>query len=119
MARWLFALLFLIYIMLYSAKHTGINLGVVSFYAADLLCLPITLSAIRYVMYKAGVIRDEFELTPGMIFAAALSFGIVFEWYLPQHSDGHHSDMLDFVAYLLGGIAYFIFRKNYREKQIA
>jgi hypothetical protein len=119
MGRGFFVLLFFIYALLYIAKHTGIYLGWVSFYAADLLCLPITLPIVRFIMLKTNVIWDEFEFTPAMILMAALSFGIIFEWFLPKQSENYQSDLFDFVAYILGGIAYFIFRKLYREKQTA
>lgn len=97
----------------------GIYIPYISDYAADLLCVPLTLSFIHFTMVKLGVIKKEFEFTPTMIAFCILMFGLAFEYLLPMKSINFTADLLDFVAYILGGVAYFIFRKHQREKQPA
>jgi hypothetical protein len=107
------------YLVLYILKQMGIYMNYISDYAADLLCIPLALSVIHFALIKLGVIKKEFEFTPVMIAYCVLIFGLAFEWYLPMKSPNFTADPLDFVAYILGGVAYFIFRKLQREKQPA
>lgn len=119
MARIVFIGLMTTYLVLYLLKQTGIYLSFISDYAADLLCMPLALSVIHFIMVKFGTIKPQFEFTPAMIAYSVLMFGLAFEWFLPMKSANFTADPLDFVAYILGGFAYFIFRKNQREKQPA
>ena len=119
MAKVVFAGLAAIYVVLYFIKQTGFYLKYISDYAADLLCVPIVLSVVHFVMVKFGVIKTHFEFTPTMIAFCVLLFGLAFEWFLPMKSTNFTADPIDFVAYILGGLAYFIFRKLNREKQLS
>jgi hypothetical protein len=117
MARLLFWILFFVYAVLYLLKTLGYYTPWISDYLADLLCLPIVLSIVLFAMRKMRVVPESFELTPAMILAALIYFSIVFEWLLPLWSDRYQSDFLDIVAYSLGAIAYYYFRKHHNQNQ--
>lgn len=119
MGKVVFAGLAAIYVVLYILKQMSIYMKYISDYAADLLCVPLVLSVIHFVMVKFGVIKTQFELTPAMIAVCVVMFGLAFEWFLPMKSTNFTADPIDFVAYILGGFAYFIFRKLQREKQLS
>ena len=114
--RVLFWLMTALYLLLYIRKTTGYYSPWVSDYLADLLCLPIVLSFCLFVMKKWRVVSRDFELTKAMIIATIVYFSIVFEWILPSLSNHHHGDVLDIVAYSLGALAYYFFRKTQVSK---
>jgi hypothetical protein len=118
-AKVVFAGLAAIYVALYILKQMGIYMKYISDYAADLICVPLVLSVIHFIMVKFGMIKTQFEFTPAMIAFCVLMFGLAFEWFLPMKSANFTADPIDFVAYILGGFAYFIFRKLHREKQLS
>ena len=110
MARIIFWLLTGLYATLYYFKTSGTYWPIVSDHLADLICLPIVLSICRYALIKWKFAPPTFELTPGMVLAAAIYFSVVFEGLLPMWKTNHHADFIDILAYFLGGISYFLFR---------
>lgn len=103
-----------VYLSLYVTKVSGHYIPLVSDYLADLLCLPLVLSFCRFVMIKWRFVPRQFELTRNMIFVTTVYIAVVFEGILPSLSTAYQSDLLDIVAYFLGAIGYYVFRKNHK-----
>lgn len=105
---WLLA----VYIVLFFMKKSGMYYPFYSDYLADLICLPIVLTISRFAIIKLTSVGSDFELSPAKIIVATCYIVAVFEFLLPNFSSNYQSDMLDIVAYFLGALGYYIFRKR-------
>lgn len=101
------------YLLLYLAKSLNLYVPLLSDYLADLLCLPIVLTGIHYLMSSMRIVNSGFELTFAMIIAAIISFSIVFEYVLPKMDEKFVADPFDILAYFLGGLTYYYYRRKY------
>ncbi len=97
------------YFVFLILKRNGVVLPeVFQNYLTDVLCLPATLIVIRAIIRT--IHRDaELQLSIPMVVVAFVSFSILFEWILPQRSLTYTADVLDVLAYAIGGVAYILF----------
>jgi hypothetical protein len=109
----IYALLAGTYLLLYLAKALNLYVPFLSDYLADLLCLPIVLSSIHFLMSGMRAVPKGFELSLAMIIAAIIAFSVVFEFVLPKINEKYTADPFDILAYFLGGINYYYYRRKY------
>jgi hypothetical protein len=100
------------YIGLLSIKRLGLPLpDVLSSYMADLLCLPLLLSAtlllIRWIKH-----RPQFFLGKGHVIFILCYVSIVFEYILPLYHPMYTSDMIDVYCYVLGASSFVFMQKR-------
>ena len=76
-------------------------------YLADLLCIPLLLSTTLFVLRRIKK-SPQLNLTPAMIFFTCAYVSFAFEFLLPRISTRYTSDILDVVAYFVGGFGYYI-----------
>lgn len=105
----LYVVLSLIALTIYIMQRSGFQLpSLVNNYVNDLLCLPLTLGAITYIIrhFKKD---SSFELSIGLIVLFASYYSFYFEYYLPQINSRYTADYIDVILYFIGGFA-FLFR---------
>lgn len=108
-----FIFFFVSYLIVFSLKKYDVELPYfIQCYFADLLALPITLSAIRYLLSKYSG-QSDYSLSLGKITFAILYFSLFFEWLLPRYSNSYTGDFFDFICYFLGGVIYFFIQSNF------
>ncbi len=111
---YLFSLAF-IYAVLFFCKKSGLHFFLIGDYAADLICIPLSLLFIEWLMEK--VPGNDFKMDGWKIFAAVIYFSIVFEGIMPAFSSDFTRDYLDVVMYGAGGMIYYFFTSvNYAAK---
>lgn len=89
---------------------------VVNNYLNDLLCIPLVLGALTFIIRKLK--RDpRFTLPFGFIFILSSYYGVFFEYYLPKINSRYTSDWIDIVLYFLGGILFYLFQRV-RDKKV-
>lgn len=84
----------------------------IQFYLADILALPIictiSLKALQWIKNDATL-----YLSSSKIFVTTIYLCIFFEWFLPKFSTKYISDLNDCIAYLIGGVIFWIYQKYY------
>lgn len=100
-------MLFLIALSIYLMQRLKVPLPkLINNYANDLLCLPLALGVITYIIrwLKKDVF---FELS--FVFVILLSgfYSFYFEYYLPQFDSRYTGDWIDVILYFSGAFAYF------------
>lgn len=102
----IFLPLFLIYLgTIFLKSNPEIYSGWITYYAADLLCLPIVL---QLSLWGVRIFKSdaELQLTKSQIWVAFIYVSIVFEGVLPFYKDKYTADPIDVVMYLLGTLIY-------------
>ncbi|TVR38631.1 MAG: hypothetical protein EA392_09150 [Cryomorphaceae bacterium] len=117
--RVLFAVMMVLYAMLYLLRVLDVYIPVVSDYLADLLALPVILTISRFLMIKFKVVNPSFEINLWMVLLTATYVSLVFEWWLPPRSERYTSDLVDVMAYFLGAIAYYLYRRSSKSTPYA
>lgn len=109
----LYGLLALIALTIYVMQRLGFQLPrLINDYGNDLLCLPLTLGAIEYIIRRLK--KDtSFELSIGFIVLLSGYYSFYFEYYLPQVNSRYTADFIDVILYFIGGFAFF-FRDKMR-----
>lgn len=79
----------------------------VSSYFADLLCMPLLLTAALYLLRWIKK-RPELLLSLPMIVFAWLYCSFIFEWLLPRFNNAYTSDIVDILIYALGSAVFAI-----------
>lgn len=107
----LYLMLFLIALSIYLMQRLKVPLpALINNYVNDLLCLPLTLGVITYIIrwLKKDVF---FELS--FVFVILLSgfYSFYFEYYLPQFNSRYTADWIDVILYFSGAFAYFFIGK--------
>jgi hypothetical protein len=103
----LYAALSLIALSIYVMQRSGFQLpSLINNYVNDLLCLPLTLGVITYIIrdFKKD---NSFELSIGFIVLLTGYYSFYFEYYLPQFNSRYTADFIDVVLYFIGGFAFF------------
>lgn len=106
-SKLLYLMLFLIALSIYLMQRLKVPLPkLINNYANDLLCLPLALGVITYIIrwLKKDVF---FELS--FVFVILLSgfYSFYFEYYLPQFDSRYTGDWIDVILYFSGAFAYF------------
>jgi hypothetical protein len=106
---WLLAAFTLTYALLYVNRHwlhwplsTLLNS-----YLADVLALPLVLSAALWLMRHVYFGSAVFTLPLSWIIASWTVFSIWFELLLPHLQPGATGDISDILAYALGGVVFW------------
>lgn len=106
----------IIYAVLFFCKKNGIYFYLIGDYAADLICIPLSLLFIEWLMGK--IPNTHFNMDGWKIMVAVIYFSIVFEGIMPRFSVNYTRDYFDILMYSVGGLIYysfflkFSFRKN-------
>ncbi len=84
-------------------------------YANDLLCIPIVLSLIIWIIRQFRT-KKEITIPPFAIAIVVVYYSIYFEYYLPKTNPRYTADMVDVLLYIAGGfLFYFIEKQNFRK----
>lgn len=99
----------LIALTIYSMQRLNLPLPrLVNNYVNDLLCLPLVLGAITFVIRRLK--KDKlFRLPLLFVLFIVAYYSVYFEYYLPQVTARYTGDIIDVGLYFLGGIAFFLF----------
>ncbi|WP_051219208.1 hypothetical protein [Flavobacterium frigidarium] len=89
---------------------------VVNNYLNDLLCIPLVLGALIFIIRKLKH-DPRFTLPFGFIFILSSYYAIFFEYYLPKTNIRYTSDWIDVLLYFLGGILFYLFQRV-RDKKV-
>lgn len=87
-------------------------------YLNDILCLPIILSLVLFIIRKWIIRNTRYYLSIYHILFTAAYFSWVFEWYLPHHNSNFTADPYDILSYFLGGMifyGYMILEKKFKN----
>lgn len=87
-------------------------------YTNDLLCLPLVLGAISFVIRRLK--NDQnFRFPFIIVLAFALYYSLYFEYYLPQYNPRYTADWIDVSLYFMGACAFYYFEKyfSFRKNQ--
>jgi hypothetical protein len=104
---WIFSILYSSFFLL---KKLGIYYPLFSDFAADLICIPLSLLFIEW--FSSKISNRNLEIGILHVFVAILYFTIVFEFWMPSISKNYTADYWDIVCYLIGGIIYWILFSN-------
>ena len=85
-------------------------------YLNDLLCIPLVLGALTFIIRKLK--HDHlFKLPLGFIFILSSYYAVFFEYYLPRTNIRYTSDWIDVVLYFIGGMLFYLFQRV-RDKKV-
>jgi len=106
-SNFLFLFLILIYVAGRILRSEKIIIPWINSYLSDVLCLPIILSLIQFLIQKYIIRNPGYRLGIYHIILTIVYFSLVFEWYLPKHNPHFTYDPLDILAYSLGGVLFY------------
>ena len=103
---------------IYASQKLAMPLPLfVNNYLNDLLCIPLVLGALTFIIRKLK--RDpRFTLPFGFIFILSSYYAVFFEYYLPKTNIRYTSDWIDVLLYFLGGMLFYLFQRV-RDKKVA
>lgn len=112
MGKKIYIFIFLISIIIFSMQKTGLYLPqILNNYANDLLCLPLVLGIITFIIRSLK--KDEFFKLPlFFILTMALYYSLYFEYYLPQNNPRYTSDWIDVILYFIGAVAFYSYERK-------
>lgn len=102
----------MLYLLIRVVRYLGVELPeLLNAYAADLLCMPIILSIILFIVQRLK--RNDSLALPlsGIIFVTAY-WAIYFEYYLPRSSNTYTADALDVVMYIIGMLSFIVWQRR-------
>lgn len=91
-------------------RKSGIFIPVISNYFTDLITVPMYTYLIEYLMNE--VLGYHWKPDFKFILTSVLYLSMLFEVVCPMLSERFTGDILDMVAYLVGGIVYYFFRNR-------
>lgn len=102
-----YCILSIIAITVYFLKQNGYQLPMlIHNYLNDLLCLPLVLGIITYIIRFLK--KDaQFKLPLGFVICLATYYAVYFEFYQPKINSRYTSDWIDVLLYFIGGFSYF------------
>lgn len=83
-------------------------------YANDLLCLPLVLGALTF-MIRHFKKDDYFTFPLAFVLILATYYSVYFEYYLPKVNPRYTSDWIDVVLYFASAVAFFLFQSQKKE----
>lgn len=96
---------------IFALQKSGIYLpGILNNYANDLLCLPLVLGFITFVIRQLKKDTD-FQLPLFFVVLMALYYSIYFECYLPIHNPRYTADWIDALLYFVGAFAFYGYQR--------
>lgn len=118
LSKILYFIILVIAASIYASQKLAIPLPLlVNNYLNDLLCIPLVLGALIFIIRK--IKHDpKFKLPLGFIFILSSYYAVFFEYYLPKINSRYTSDWIDVVLYFLGGILFYLFQRV-RDKKVA
>tara|TARA_R110002033_G_scaffold35382_15_gene73522 strand:+ start:748 stop:1143 length:396 start_codon:yes stop_codon:yes gene_type:complete len=118
LSKILYTIMLVIAASIYASQKLAILLPLlVNNYLNDLLCIPLVLGALIFIIRK--IKHDlKFKLPLGFIFILSSYYAVYFEYYLPKINSRYTSDWIDVVLYFLGGILFYLFQRV-RDKKVA
>ncbi len=100
------------YIGIVSIKRLELPLpDLISSYMADLLCMPLLLSATLFLLRRIKH-SPQFYLGIGHIVFILCYVSFAFEYVLPRYHPSYTSDLLDVCCYGLGAISFVFMQKR-------
>ena len=79
-------------------------------YANDLLCLPLVLGFILFMIKRLKKDKN-FELPLIFVLILAVYYSVYFEYYLPKINPRYTSDWIDVLLYFVGAIGFYSYQK--------
>jgi len=117
LSKILYFIMLVIAASIYSSQKLAIPLPLlVNNYLNDLLCIPLVLGALIFIIRKLKH-DPRFTLPFGFIFILSSYYAIFFEYYLPKINIRYTSDWIDVLLYFLGGILFYLFQRV-RDKKV-
>lgn len=114
----IYGILLCIAIAVYFIKHIGGNQlpWYINNYLNDLLCLPIVLGIITYVIqfFKKD---PQFKLPLGFVICLATYYAVYFEYYQPRINNRYTSDWVDVLLYFIGAFSFFFVSRFHLTKK--
>lgn len=80
-------------------------------YVNDLLCLPLLLGAMTFVIRRLKK-DSSFQFSIGFVIFLACYYSLYFEYYLPRVNPRYTADWIDVVLYFSGGILFYFIEKK-------
>lgn len=108
----LYLLLVLIAMIIYVLQRFEVALPpVINNYLNDLLCMPIVLGAVTFVIRNLK--KDKtYQLSLFFVLFMAGYYSFYFEYYLPKVNVRYTADWIDVVLYFMGSIGFYYFQKR-------
>ena len=107
MSKKIFILLFIAAMTIFVMQKLETYLPeIINNYANDLLCLPLVLGSILYIIRRLKN-DSNFQLPLVFILLMATYYSVYFEYYLPSYNSRYTSDWIDVGLYFLGAFAFY------------
>ncbi len=102
----------LIALSIYSMQRLNLPLPkFVNNHANDLLCLPLVLGALTFLI--RGLNKDKYFKFPlPFVLLLATYYSVYFEYYLPKVNSRYTADWIDVMLYFGSAITFFLIQKN-------
>lgn len=113
----IYLLMYFFALTIYVCQKIPISLpSFINNYANDLLCTPIVMSIIAFVIKK---IKKEptFTISIYLIALVVIYYSVYFEWYLPGRNARYTADYIDVALYITGGFIYYFIEKTPKQIQ--
>ncbi|MCS3531448.1 hypothetical protein [Chryseobacterium sp. JUb7] len=98
------------WLIIFLLRKNGIIIPVINNYLTDLITIPMYAYLIEYIVNKIPGFRWKPDLK--FILTSILYISFLFEVFCPMISDRFTGDVFDIVAYSIGGLGYYFFRKK-------
>lgn len=105
-------LIFSYSVTLYLKVTDILPTGLIRSYYNDLICIPIVLYVITWVL-RLFFQNRLLHLDWVKILVAVISFSITFEWIGPKYNTLHTADIIDVVCYGIGGVVFWKFSDKF------
>jgi len=112
----LYGFLVFLYLVIRYLRRIHQIIPFVNSYLNDILCLPIILGLVLFIIRKWVIRNPDYYFSIYHILFTAVVFSLYFEWYLPQRDFRFTSDFFDVLAYFSGGILFFLYFQNAERK---
>ena len=98
-------------IVIFTMQKSGIYLPeILNNYANDLLCLPLVLGFILFMIKRLKKDKN-FELPLIFVLILAVYYSVYFEYYLSKVNPRYTSDWIDVLLYFVGAIGFYSYQK--------
>lgn len=102
-----------VWISIIFLRKNGVFIPVISNHFTDLITVPMYAYLIKYLMNE--VLEYHWKPDFKFILTSVLYLSLLFEVVCPMYSKGFTGDTLDVVAYLVGGVVYYLMKlKSFR-----
>lgn len=116
-----YVLFVLVCVLYWANKMVSESLGLPVFFTSwfsDVLAIPFIMLLFRiFLGFFENVYRNK-ALPVYFILTAVIVYAVWFEWYMPSIDRQFTGDWVDALAYLLGGILYYLFERIRFKKSV-